>query len=91
VQEVSVTEHGSTELDPLDAARMRAMGFDKPRPEQVLTDDDRSLIQSVLDDRRGEYFYGGAHGYRLDTRELAGVVADIVFAALRRDREKRGA
>lgn len=65
---------------------MRAMGFDKPSPEGGLTDRDRVEIQSVLEDRMGEYFQDKGYGWRLNTRDLAGVVADIVFAALRKAR-----
>lgn len=86
-----MTDHiEPTELDPLEAARMRAMGFDTPTPDAVPVQD-RVLIQSVLEDRMGEYFRDNRYGYRLNTRDLSGVVADIVFAALRRDRERRDA
>lgn len=78
----------STEVSSVEAARIKAMGFDK-QPERVITDADRSLIQSVLEDRMGEYFRDLGHGWRLNTLGLARVVGDIVSASLRRDRERR--
>lgn len=80
---------GRTKVDPDEADRMRAMGFDK-KPEFQVSDEDRTLIQSVLDERANEYVYGGANGWKLDSAELTGVVADIVWAALKRDRERGG-
>jgi hypothetical protein len=74
-----------TEVDPLEGDRMRAMGFDT-QPEFGISQQDRALIQSVLDERANEYVYGGAHGWNLDSAALTGVVADIVFASLRQER-----
>lgn len=78
-----------TEVDPTEADRMRAMGFDK-QPEVKISDEDRALIASVLDERTTEYVYGQDDGsWKLDGTALAGVVADIVYAAIVQDR-KRG-
>ncbi len=74
-----------TEMSPLEAARMAAMGFDK-QPEFGISQKDRVLIQSVLEERMGEYFRDSGHGHRLNTRDLSGVVADIVYAAIRQER-----
>lgn len=81
--------HG-TDVDPVEADRMRSLGFDR-QPEFKLPDDAREQIESVLQDRMGEYFRTGGDGYRdrLNITDLSGVVADIVFAAIRRDRERR--
>lgn len=83
-----LSEHGRTEVDPTEARRMRDMGFDK-QPELRIGDEQRAEILAVLDERAHEYVYGGAHGWRLDKDALAGVVADIVYAAIVQDR-KRG-
>lgn len=84
-----MTDYERTEVDPLDAARMQAMGFDR-QPEFGISPKDRVLIQSVLEERMGEYFRSTGNGYRLNTRDLSGVVADIVFAALRQERLRAG-
>ena len=81
--ETYLNHHGRTEVDPTEADRMRAMGFDK-QPELKISDEDKELIRSVLLDRQGEYFDGNLY-----TEPLAGVVADIVYAAIVQDR-KRG-
>lgn len=83
-----LSEHGRTEVDPTEARRMRDMGFDK-QPEVQISDEDRALIASVLEERMGEYFRDTGYGYRLNTDHLAGVVADIVYAVRVQDR-KRG-
>ena len=82
--ETYLNHHGRTEVDPTEADRMRAMGFDK-QPEVKISDEDRALIRSVLLERQGEYFDLS----NLYTEPLAGVVADIVYAAIVQDR-KRG-
>ncbi|MGB3443847.1 MAG: hypothetical protein WBA97_34350 [Actinophytocola sp.] len=80
----------SSDVDPVEADRMRAMGFDA-QPEFKVSDEDRALIASVLDERTTEYVYGQDDGsWKLDGSALSGVVADIVFAAIRRDRERGG-
>ena len=85
-----LSEHGRTEVDPAEADRMRAMGFDK-QPEFQVSDEDRALIQSVLDERTTEYVYEQGDGsWKLDGAGLSGVVADIVWAAIKRDRERGG-
>lgn len=80
--------HGSTEVDPTEADRMRAMGFDR-QPEFELTDHQRAEIKAVLQYRSPEFFETEGDGYaKLRMGRLSGVVADIVFAAIRRDRER---
>lgn len=83
-----IDTNARTEVDPTEATRMGVMGFDK-QPEFKLSDEDRALIRSVLDERASEYVYGGAHGWKWDSAALTGVVADIVYAVRVQDR-KRG-
>lgn len=85
-----LSEHGRTAVDPVEADRMRAMGFDR-QPESKMSELGRALIQSVLDERTTEYVYERGDGsWKLDGTALAGVVADIVWAAIKRDRERGG-
>lgn len=91
VEARALTDHayGRTEVDPTEADRMRAMGFDR-QPEFKVSDEDRASIQAVLDERTTEYVYGQDDGsWKLDGTALAGVVADIVYAVRVQDR-KRG-
>lgn len=85
-----MTDHESTELDPLEAARMTAMGFDR-QPEFKLTDAQRAEIQEALWERQSEFHIPDDTGVRrLEFDPLAGVVADIVFAAIRQERQRAG-
>lgn len=85
-----LNHHGRTEVDPVEADRMRAMGFDR-QPEVKVSAEDRAEILGVLQDRWDEFYRRpGSEGQRvLHAGALSGVVADIVWAAIKRDRERR--